>query len=544
MADGRIYQIIADAQTDEIKFFNFFELGSNKPEEIGEAHASPLIHIWTLTIILNVIAEEESIQIDPAACPRPLQFVRPCFLASTSEGCEGCNCPEYTREISRDRKDWECANARFCSFERLDPGDAGFEAAAANAALAADTLEDVADCISLESLLFANETDATDASSVCRRRLWCGNSAQGWALGGSSLALMAGLLLYLSRQHLCVKRTVEPTGSDVAGVGTLALQELPHTCADLSCRAPILPGANFCETCGAEAANPATAALAPQGVCCNACGSALEFEGARFCSSCGAEQGPLHHRHLVHSLPSSPPVGLAVAGVVAFAELADHGTISASLPCSNVVIDIAGRTSSGNFPPPPPPAAAAGGGVDVEQSVVSVAGASLGNSAACAACNNPLVDGEAFCQTCGTAMLPQPGAGSSFAIEASASAAAAASAAPAQDTAAEFQHRAEASSAPADGAAGSEGSSRLDGIHMARLLASFHIVVGHLYAKGAVDSVYFFSWGFTWVPWFFMLSGYVNTHARLYSKKPDAVDPPLLFCWKRLAPIYPAYAVT
>jgi len=84
----------------------------------------------------------------------------------------------------------------------------------------------------------------------------------------------------------------------------------------------------------------------------------------------------------------------------------------------------------------------------------------------------------------------------------------------------------------------------LDGINVARLLASVHIVVGHLYQKGATGDIYFFSWGYTWVPWFFMLSGYVNTHARLHSSRPDNVDPPLMFAWKRLAPIYPAYAVT
>jgi len=199
-------------------------------------------------------------------------------------------------------------------------------------------------------------------------------------------------------------------------------------------------------------------------------------------------------------------------------------------PGALVFIDVAGRASSGNSPPPPPRG-------DVEHSIVSITVTAL--PASCAACNSPLIDGDSFCQFCGAARLPQPGACASGAIEAAAEAA---PAAPAQD--ADSQQRAEAAGAPDGGAAGAEGSSRLDGIHMARLLASFHIVVGHLYAKGSVDGVYFFSWGFTWVPWFFMLSGYVNTHARLYSKNPDAVDPPLLFCWKRLAPIYPAYAAT
>lgn len=58
----------------------------------------------------------------------------------------------------------------------------------------------------------------------------------------------------------------------------------------------------------------------------------------------------------------------------------------------------------------------------------------------------------------------------------------------------------------------------LAGLNFARILASIHIVVGHLYAKGAVASVYAFGWGFTWVPWFFMLSGYVLTHAQLARK--------------------------
>ncbi|KAK3253314.1 hypothetical protein CYMTET_37437 [Cymbomonas tetramitiformis] len=83
---------------------------------------------------------------------------------------------------------------------------------------------------------------------------------------------------------------------------------------------------------------------------------------------------------------------------------------------------------------------------------------------------------------------------------------------------------------------------RLEGLGCARLIASTHIVCGHLYAKGALADVYLFGWGFTWVPWFFMLSGYVLTHARLGSSKPEATDPPLVFLWKRTATIFPMYA--
>ena len=61
----------------------------------------------------------------------------------------------------------------------------------------------------------------------------------------------------------------------------------------------------------------------------------------------------------------------------------------------------------------------------------------------------------------------------------------------------------------------------LDG---ARLLASVHIVLGHGYQQGAFRGVYFFAWGYTWVPWFFMLSGFVLTHARLHSKVPGKVE--------------------
>ena len=70
-----------------------------------------------------------------------------------------------------------------------------------------------------------------------------------------------------------------------------------------------------------------------------------------------------------------------------------------------------------------------------------------------------------------------------------------------------------------------------------------HIVAGHLYQKGAVGPLVFYSWGYTWVPWFFMLSGYVLTHARLNSRKPTVVDHPWTALWKRTSSIFPMYAV-
>ena len=84
---------------------------------------------------------------------------------------------------------------------------------------------------------------------------------------------------------------------------------------------------------------------------------------------------------------------------------------------------------------------------------------------------------------------------------------------------------------------------RLTSLGPARFMASMWIVAGHMYQKNAIGPQYFLSWGYTWVPWFFMLSGYVLTHARLNSRKPDRVDLPLVSLWKRTSSIYPMYAV-
>ena len=82
----------------------------------------------------------------------------------------------------------------------------------------------------------------------------------------------------------------------------------------------------------------------------------------------------------------------------------------------------------------------------------------------------------------------------------------------------------------------------LHSLGIARLLASIHIVLGHLYANGETANIYFFGWGFTWVPWFFMLSGYVLTHARLNSRDPTKVDGPYNHIAKRLSTIFPMYS--
>jgi peptidoglycan/LPS O-acetylase OafA/YrhL len=84
---------------------------------------------------------------------------------------------------------------------------------------------------------------------------------------------------------------------------------------------------------------------------------------------------------------------------------------------------------------------------------------------------------------------------------------------------------------------------RLTSLGPARFLASMHIVAGHLYQKSALGPLFLLSWGYTWVPWFFMLSGYVLMHARLNSRTPDKVDLPLTALWKRTSSIFPMYAV-
>ena len=97
---------------------------------------------------------------------------------------------------------------------------------------------------------------------------------------------------------------------------------------------------------------------------------------------------------------------------------------------------------------------------------------------------------------------------------------------------------------------------RFLGLNAVRLAASIHIVLGHLQKQGAlrrsVGGVYVLRWGFTWVPWFFMLSGYVLSYARLTGLrpssdlrklKPAAPPSPVAFCHRRLASVYPLYLV-
>lgn len=57
-------------------------------------------------------------------------------------------------------------------------------------------------------------------------------------------------------------------------------------------------------------------------------------------------------------------------------------------------------------------------------------------------------------------------------------------------------------------------SDRFEAIGFARYLASVHIVLGHMYQASNLGTFHNFNkFGYTWVPWFFMLSGYILTFA-------------------------------
>ena len=66
-------------------------------------------------------------------------------------------------------------------------------------------------------------------------------------------------------------------------------------------------------------------------------------------------------------------------------------------------------------------------------------------------------------------------------------------------------------------------------------------MAGHLQARGAIGGGYFCSWGFSWVPWFFMLSGFVLFAAEgRRPQRPGVVA----YLSQRCAGIYPLYAAS
>jgi len=76
---------------------------------------------------------------------------------------------------------------------------------------------------------------------------------------------------------------------------------------------------------------------------------------------------------------------------------------------------------------------------------------------------------------------------------------------------------------------------------LARFCASLHVVCGHLFARGLIEEHYFFGSGFTWVPWFFMLSGFVLFSAEIRQSRGESSCEYML---RRSVTIYPLYGMS
>ena len=133
----------------------------------------------------------------------------------------------------------------------------------------------------------------------------------------------------------------------------------------------------------------------------------------------------------------------------------------------------------------------------------------------------------------------------------------------ANEAEAELASRAEADTGKAIIARAHDQSSslRIDSLAFSRYIASVHVVAGHLHARGfsmttATLLQPALPWGFTWVPFFFMLSGFVLAHVKVARISPhiDAqkqrealsrtlTESPLQFAYKRAVGIYSLYIV-
>eukprot|EP00299_Pterocystis_sp_00344_P017819 c8927_g1_i2.p1 GENE.c8927_g1_i2~~c8927_g1_i2.p1 ORF type:complete len:656 (-),score=147.65 c8927_g1_i2:34-2001(-) len=76
----------------------------------------------------------------------------------------------------------------------------------------------------------------------------------------------------------------------------------------------------------------------------------------------------------------------------------------------------------------------------------------------------------------------------------------------------------------------------LKALNCARYLASIQIVMFH-------DGVTNFEWGQIWTTFFFILSGFVLTYAKLTSRNPSKPDPLFQFLKRRLVTIYPLFGL-
>ena len=88
---------------------------------------------------------------------------------------------------------------------------------------------------------------------------------------------------------------------------------------------------------------------------------------------------------------------------------------------------------------------------------------------------------------------------------------------------------------------------RIDSLVFSRYIASVLVVSGHMQQKGVALlplPKHVLSWGFTWVPFFFMLSGFVLTYVKIIKVVPTTpikLESPLGFVWKRAVSTFPLY---
>lgn len=84
---------------------------------------------------------------------------------------------------------------------------------------------------------------------------------------------------------------------------------------------------------------------------------------------------------------------------------------------------------------------------------------------------------------------------------------------------------------------------RFPSLGVAKWIASIHITTSSLYMQGACDPLYIYAWGYAWVPWLFMISGFLLTHARLKLPADNDNGGVVKFVLRRLAKVMPLYVV-
>lgn len=91
----------------------------------------------------------------------------------------------------------------------------------------------------------------------------------------------------------------------------------------------------------------------------------------------------------------------------------------------------------------------------------------------------------------------------------------------------------------------SQNSSRFEALGFARYLASVHIVLGHMYQGNHLGSFHSFNrFGFTWVPWFFMLSGFILSCSEDKRRQKGATGVGrIAYICRRLETMYPVYII-